>query len=101
MLIAGASHLGPQLEPLVTNELAFNEAIRALHAYSLVRRDITDKTLSIHRLVQAVLKDAMNAKTQRLWAKRVVRAVNAAFPKVEFATWQHCQQYLPHALACD
>ncbi|MFL5590329.1 MAG: FxSxx-COOH system tetratricopeptide repeat protein [Ktedonobacteraceae bacterium] len=101
LLSAGALHLGPQLEPLAVDELAFNEAIRALHAYSLVRRDLPDKTLSVHRLVQAVLRDAMNEETQRLWAERVVRAVNAAFPKVEFATWQRCQHYLPHALACD
>src|SRR5439155_10315888 len=40
MLIEGAAHLGPQLKPLATDELAFNEAIRALHAYSLVRRDL-------------------------------------------------------------
>jgi tetratricopeptide (TPR) repeat protein len=100
LLAEGAIHLGPQLAVFATDELAFNEAISALHAYSLVRRDLADKTLSLHRLVQAVLKDAMSEETQQLWAERVVRAVDAAFPEVEFSTWQRCQACLPHALAC-
>ena len=36
-----------------------NKAIAALGAYSLIRRDPAEKTLSVHRLVQAVLRDAM------------------------------------------
>ena len=91
--------------PLATDELTFNEAIRALHAYSLVRRDLPGKTLSVHRLVQAVLRDAMNEETQRLWAERTVRAVAAAFPaddsgSVEVANWSRCEQLLPHVQSC-
>ena len=58
------------------------------------------KTLTIHRLVQAVLRDGMDEDTQRQWAERAVRAVNRVFPYVTFATWQDCQRYLPHAQAC-
>ena len=100
MLIEGAASLGPRLKPLARDELAFNEAIGALGAYSLVRRDVADNTLSLPRLVQVVLKDGMNKKNQQQWAKRVVRAVEAAFPEVEFETWPRCQRNLPHALAC-
>src|SRR5205823_6152350 len=62
--------------------------------------DTDDKTLTIHRLVQEVLKDSMSKEMRRFWAERTVRAVNRAFPKVEFATWERCQAYLPHAQVC-
>ncbi len=59
-----------------------------------------DHTLTIHRLVQAVLMHAMNKSTQRRWAERTVRAINLAFPEVEYETWLLCQQYIPHAQVC-
>ena len=39
----------------------------------------------------------MDELTQSQWAERVVRAVNQAFPRVEFDNWPYCQQYLPQA----
>jgi tetratricopeptide (TPR) repeat protein len=57
-------------------------------------------TLEIHHLVQVVLKQGMDEVTQRLWAERAVRAVNRAFPFVEFSTWAHCDRLLSQANAC-
>jgi hypothetical protein len=68
--------------------------------YSLLRRDPSARTLEIHRLVQAVLKQAMDEATKRLWAERAVRAVNRSFPLVEFSTWALCERLLPQAQAC-
>ena len=67
--------------------------------YSLLRRN-PDHTLTIHRLVQAVLKQGMNKSTQRRWAERAVRAVNQAFPEVDYDTWLQCQHYMPQVQAC-
>ena len=53
----GAAQLGPAFESLATDPLQFHAAIRALLAYSLLQRDATTHTLTVHRLVQAVLKD--------------------------------------------
>ncbi len=100
MITAGTEHLGLHLQSIAHNPLAFHKAIAALSAYSLLRRDVTSKTLSLHRLVQAVLKDAMGAETQSDWTQRAIRAVNAAFPHVEFETWPQCERLLPHALVC-
>ena len=97
---ARASELGPPLSSLATDRLLFNEAIKELRKYSLIRRNTENKTFSIHRLVQAVLKDRMDAETQRLWSERAVRAVNAVFPAEESKQWQQCERYLPHAQAC-
>lgn len=71
-----------------------------LGAYSLISRDTKDNTLSIHRLVQVVLKDSMDKGVQNEWSLRVVKTLNTVFPAVEFATWQQCERYLSQALAC-
>ena len=94
----GASELGPTLQPVAADPIKLNEAIGALLTYSLVRRN-PEHTLTVHRLVQVVLKHAMNKNTQRRWAERAVRAVNLAFPEVEYDNWLLCQQFIPHVLA--
>ena len=100
IITEGAPELGPALQSTVLNVFSLNAALRELLGYSLIRRNPNAKTVAVHRLVQAVLKDEMDEQTQRLWAERVVRAVNRAFPNSEFSTWQRCQRCLPHARAC-
>ncbi len=100
IITEGAAELGPVLSPIAGDPLLLNEAIQVLRRYSLVRRDPEMKLLNVHRLVQVVLKDSLDRQTQRLWAERVVRAVNAAFPEITFATWSRCEGCLPHAHAC-
>jgi len=77
-----------------------DEAIAALGAYSLLRRNATEKTLSIHRLVQVVLRDQMEEQNEKQWAERAVRVVNTAFPDIEHQNWPQCDRLLPHALVC-
>ncbi|MBV9231456.1 MAG: tetratricopeptide repeat protein [Chloroflexi bacterium] len=101
LLTEGASELSPALQPIATDPLAFDDALVVLRTYSLVRRNPDAKTLSIHRLVQAVLKDRMDEDEQRGWAERAVRLVNAVFPAVsELSAWPTCRRYLPHAQVC-
>ena len=102
IITEGAPDLGPVLQSIASDPFNLNEAIGALLSFSFVHRDPAAKTLSIHRLVQAVLKDGdgMDESTQRMWAERTVRAVNRTFPNVEFTTWPYCQRYLPHAQVC-
>ena len=97
----GASHGGPQLAAVETDADVLDQAVETLRAYSLVRREEREGTtslLSVHRLVQAVLKDHMTQEEQRQWAERVVKAVDAAFPAVEHRTCSQCEVFLPHAL---
>jgi tetratricopeptide (TPR) repeat protein/transcriptional regulator with XRE-family HTH domain len=101
MLLEGAAALAPGLQDIAADRMRFEEAIAALRKYSLVRRNSETKVLTIHRLVQTVLKEGMEKDKQREWAERAVRAVDAAFPEVELVeAWQQCQQYLPHAQTC-
>ena len=98
ILTAGTSGFEPMLTPLAADVFQLNQAIEALLAYSLVRRDPKEKTISIYRLVQAVLQDVMEGKERYLWAERTVFAVNAVFPEVEPRSWPQCERLLPQAL---
>jgi tetratricopeptide (TPR) repeat protein/transcriptional regulator with XRE-family HTH domain len=100
MITGGASELDPVLQSVAADPHELNRAIRELLKYSLMRRNPNAKTLSVHRLVQEVLKSEMDEAMQRRWAERVVRVVKQVFPEVTFATWSLCQQYLPHARIC-
>ena len=101
IITEGASDLGSVLQPVAADLLELNTAIEALHKFSLIKRDPDVKTLTIHRLVQVVIKDGMDQDTQRQWAERAVQAVNDAFPDVEFKTWSRCQRCLSHAQVCE
>src|SRR6266487_2365310 len=98
MITGGASHVGPQLQHVVTNPVLFDQSIAALLAYSLIARNADDGTLSIHRLVQAVLQDTLEETERRTRAERAVLAVNATFLESKHETWPRCEQLLPHAL---
>lgn len=100
----GGTHLGDSLAATVNNRLAFLDTVRETLRYSLLRRDPDQHTLSIHRVVQDVLKDTMDEATQRQWAERVIRAVNQILPpdfdESDFADWHRYENLLPHAQAC-
>jgi tetratricopeptide (TPR) repeat protein/transcriptional regulator with XRE-family HTH domain len=100
MLMAGAAQAGPALQAIENNQLLLNDMLYELRQYSLLRRNCRTRTLTMHRLVQIVLKDIMEPETRRQWAERAVRVVNAAFPDIDFNTCPRCQMYLPHAQTC-
>ncbi len=76
IIAEGSAELGPELSSLANNPLEIDDAIAELRRYSLILRHPENKTLSIHRLVQTVLRDAMTLKEQQVWAERATRAVN-------------------------
>jgi tetratricopeptide (TPR) repeat protein len=101
ILIKAAQELGENLGALATNALQRTQVIGQACRLSLLHRDAISKNLSIHRQVQAVLRDMMAEKgEERIWAERAVRAVNHAFPKVEFSAWPVCERLLAQAHAC-
>lgn len=101
IITAGVAYLTPQLQEIVHDELRFHAAMATLLSYSLIHRNADNRMLNIHRLVQAVLKDAMNDEKRQEWTDRTVRAVDEAFPlSIEFKTWPQCDRCLPHAQIC-
>lgn len=77
-----------------------DEAIAALRSFSLVQRHSETRTLSIHRLVQAVLWEEMSEQERHLWQWRAIRSLNAAFPEIIPENWPQCERFLPHLLTC-
>jgi len=55
------------------------------------------KTLTIHRLVQAILQESMDENTRHIWAEQTVRVVDHIFPYIEPLGMPRGQRYLPHA----
>lgn len=100
LVTQGASYLGSSLAPVAESNVALDKAVAALRAYSLIHRDVEEKTLSIHRLVQAVLQDTMDRRTRRTWTKRAVLGVNTILPDVSIAKWSPADHLLLHVLTC-
>jgi tetratricopeptide (TPR) repeat protein len=97
IFVSGAAELGENLAPLAGGGISLVKVIGEAARFSLIRRNTKGGTIEIHRLVQQVLKDEMDAETRRLWAERVVRGLNGTFPFVEHEDWPLCEKLLPHA----
>jgi tetratricopeptide (TPR) repeat protein len=89
-------------EPLASaaadpDELA--SAVGPSRRYALLT--IADTTLSMHRLVQTVLRDQLDQKQQQDWAAVALQLLNTVFPEdsEEVAAWPEWQRFLAHALS--
>ncbi len=100
IIVKGAPVLGESLRLVAGEPLQWNEVISTLSTYSLIHRHAQEQTLSLHRLVQVVMKESMGPASRALWGMRAIQAVNAAFPDVEFANWQVCERSISHAHIC-
>ena len=98
ILAEGAKHLGDVLGLAMADDLTRNDTIAAAHRWSLLDRD--GDSVSLHRVVQDVVGESMSAEDGHTWSERAVKAVNAAFPLIEFSNWPICEALLPHALVC-
>ena len=99
MLSEGAEHLPEPLAATATDRLAMNRAIKVLRRYSLINAD--GELLSVHRLVQAVVRDRLSEDNEKRWAETAVALLSAAFPfeSDDVSTWHLSSYLLPHALA--
>jgi tetratricopeptide (TPR) repeat protein len=92
--------LAAKLTETADNPLVMDELLSPLLRYSLVRRNDEKRTYSIHPMVQEVVREGLTKEEKMAWAERAVRAVNAAFPYIQFENWPECDRLLTHALAC-
>jgi tetratricopeptide (TPR) repeat protein len=94
----GGKELGEPLAQAAGKPLAWDTAVEAAGRFRLIHRNVANDTLDIHRLVQEVVKDGMDAPTRRAWAERVVQALNKVFPDPEFKNWPQCERLISHAI---
>jgi hypothetical protein len=107
ILIEGASALGETLGAAAAAPIELAQAIKDVGRYSLLRREPEARTLTMHRLVQAVLKDEMDEMTLHVWAGRAVLATNHAFGSAKgteqpylYRDQPHLERLIPQVLAC-
>ena len=99
MLGEGAEFIPEPLASTAADRLAMNRVISVLRRYSLI--DASGESISVHRLVQAVVRDRMSESDAKKWVETAVRLLGAAFPfeSYDVRTWDLCAYLLPHALA--
>lgn len=100
LITSNASLLEPILGTVVTDLYQFDLALAALRRVSLITRSPVTQTLSMHRLVQAVLQDQMEPAEALLWGDRTLQMLKAAFPDVSYETWEQCERLSAHVVAC-
>jgi tetratricopeptide (TPR) repeat protein/transcriptional regulator with XRE-family HTH domain len=95
----GGEHLGAALEAACGDELEWNRVVAVACSYSLLSRQTEERTLSMHRLVQAVLLDMMTETERTTWMRRVIVILNVLFPEAKMVdVWGQCERLLPHVL---
>ena len=88
----------PALQPVVASESRLTEAVSALDHLSLADFDPAERTFSVHRLVQAAVRDALGStEAETEWIAAAVMACAAAYPGQDFQHWQAYERLLPHA----
>lgn len=90
--------LPERLAAVVCDRVGYQQAIAALHRYSLTT--VTRDALSVHRLVQAVVRKELSLEQTMTWTGAAIRLLRLSFPddSYEIRTWPECGRLLPHAL---
>jgi len=99
-----ASHR--QIEPVLGGEqLMIDRLIRDLGRFALARVDLVDRSIQVHRLLQALIKNSLPPEEQEKH-KRTVRHVLAAMRPTDTdpddaTAWDAYQILWPHLYACE
>lgn len=96
MEAASLAQTVPQIT--VPDPFLFHTAYKILLSSSLIHRDLHTKTVIIRRLVQSIRREYLAKEEWQLGAKRIIRALNRAFPDAAFFPSPQCEQLLPHIL---
>ena len=99
LLTDHAGLLPDRLAAAVADRLGFQQTLGTLRRYSLAT--LTPETVGVHRLVQAVVRHALDPDHTRVGAAAAVGLVLAGFPDQaeDFEAWPMAARLLPHALA--
>ena len=98
LLVEQSKRLPSDLASLVSDDLKWAGAIRLLGRFSLAASD--GESITMHRVVQAVMRDRLDDEQRKTFAAAAVKIVNHAVPGdllTNLASWPIIQQLLPHA----
>ena len=94
---SAGNFLGDELAKLQDNTYEFNNCLKLLLGYSLIERNTNNKSLSIHRLVQTVIRELLTEDNKKLLVDSLAKALyslslaNTEDPK----NWPTYQKLLP------
>ena len=98
LMIKEASNYLPEKSSILFNDsLALHKGIKILYQYSLVNAQ--PNSLSVHRLVQVVVRDRLETTEQDLWSKVALQVINKFFPSDGDSnpkSWPECSAFLSH-----
>jgi tetratricopeptide (TPR) repeat protein len=97
--------LTPGLELVASQTLALDAAVAELRRYSLVALSDVKRQppeLSVHRLVQIVVRQSLSYDDRLSRVGIAVRSLEHLFPEevADVQTWTLCDRLVPHAVAC-
>jgi len=99
LILEGREHIPEPLASVVIDKLNMNTVIMSLRQYSLI--ETSEESLSVHRLLQDVVRDHLAKEDEKLWAETALRLVNKALPSEsdDVRNWPIMSELLPHAQA--
>ena len=91
--------IDPQLARLIDDPILLSTAIRELGRYALARIDSSSRTIQVHRLVQALVRDELTSEQQPRMQHIVHVLLANAAPKVPDLrpNWERYDNLLAHA----
>jgi hypothetical protein len=94
------AHVGRSLADLLSDPIRLSRAFGELGRYALARIDTASRTIQVHRLIQALLRDELEAAEQQRIRVDVHRLLAAAAPESpdDPAGWQRYSDLLAHIL---
>ena len=98
LLRSGIKFLPKGLAGAVADEAAFHACLTDFRRFSLVA--VGRYSLTVHRLVQLVVRSRLSEKERAIWAEAAVRFVGNCFPvgsQTRLDAWDLCRTLLPHA----
>ena len=98
LLKMGTEHLPQSVAAAVWQPVRLDEAVAALRRYSLI--EMREELISVHRLVQTVVRSQLGEKEKLQWAGAAVRLVGKAFSgkSTEIGIRAERARLLSHAL---
>jgi tetratricopeptide (TPR) repeat protein len=101
ILVDGAPELGLTIAAALAgakdDPVRVYEVLEPLTRFSLVQLDPNSNAYSVHRLVEEVVRGAMDEDSRREWARRAVRGLNRMHPPASFPVWPLWDRLVPHA----
>ncbi|MFC9973053.1 FxSxx-COOH system tetratricopeptide repeat protein [Spirillospora sp. NPDC127200] len=96
-------HVRPEMVRLLSDPIRLSAAISRLGRYALVRIDKASRTVQVHRLIQALLRQALDESDRELIRDEVHTLLAAAAPErpADPESWGHYGELLAHVVPAE